>query len=302
MNISAKRVVWTSFLVDLSDIILSLVVTLLSGSVVMFSRVLQGMVDLSASTFLVLGVRLSRRPPDKDHPFGHGREMYFWALISSLLMLFITATASFYLGWQRFLTPEPIRHLPWTFLSLGVTFITNGYAFSLSYKRLLRNYPARALVPIFFKSSLIETKTTFILDLMGTLASALGLLALGIFELTGNLRFDGLGAVAIGVMLAVFSFLLILGVKDLLVGRRAAPELEEEINLAATEVNGIERVIGVKTVYIGPESLLVVLDVAVAKDLNTSQIEKIIDEVKISIKKKVPRVSEIQVEVSVFKK
>lgn len=296
--ISARRVVWVSFLVDFSDILLSFLVTLLSGSVVMLSQVLQGLVDLSASGFLVLGIRLARKPADQTHPFGHGREVYFWSLLSSLLMMGITATLSLYFGWQRFLRPEPVDYLPFAFLSLLITLITNGYAFSLSVKRLLRNYPARAIVPIFFRSSLVETKTTFILDLMGTLASFLGLLSLGIYQYGGDQRFDGLGAMGIGLMLIIFSFFLLIGVKDLLVGRSASPEVEEKIKVVAKAVVGVVSVAGVKTMYIGPESLLVNVDVVLERDLRTAQIEEIVSVLHREIKTKVERAAEVQVEIA----
>src|SRR3990167_4425470 len=114
---SAKKVILTSFLTNFLDISLSLTVTVLSGSVVMLSQFLQAAADITASGLLVLGIRQANKSPDQKHPFGHGRETYFWALISSLIMLGGTATLSIFLGLQRILKPEPVTNIT---LALGV--------------------------------------------------------------------------------------------------------------------------------------------------------------------------------------
>ena len=298
MRIPAKTVVLTSFYVDLADVLLSLLVTLLSGSVIMLSQVLQGVADLSASLFLVIGLHRARRPADKAHPFGHGKEMYFWALLAAFIMLFFTAGLSLYFGWRRLLSPEPLQNLPLAYGVLTLTALTNGYSFSLSFRRLLRHWHPKNIWPIFFRSSLVETKATFILDLMATLASLLGLLALVLYRTSGDLRFDGLGAIVIGLSLFVLSFFLLIGVQDLIIGRSAAPELVEKIAEVALSVPGVKSVTEIKTVYIGPESLLVNVDVSLEKNLMTPEIEGIIRAVKEALKARVERISETQVEIS----
>src|SRR3990167_2346825 len=138
-QITARRVVITSFLVDLIDVISSLVIAILSGSVVMLAQVLQGLADLASAGFLILGVKQSTKPTDKKHPFGHSREIFFWAMLSALTMFGITASLSFYLGLQRFLRPETIENINLAYLVLGITTITNGYSFTLSFRRLMEN-------------------------------------------------------------------------------------------------------------------------------------------------------------------
>src|SRR3990167_814178 len=108
---SAKKVILTSFLTNFLDISLSLSVAILSGSVVMLSQFLQAAADITASGLLVLGISQSNKRADKRYPFGHGRETYFWALISSLIMLGGTSTLSIFIGFQRFLNPEPVSNL-----------------------------------------------------------------------------------------------------------------------------------------------------------------------------------------------
>lgn len=295
-RISTRKVILTSFVVDVLDVILNFAVALLSGSVVMLTQVLEGISDLASSGFLLIGFRRSLQREDKTHPFGYGAEIYFWSLLSALIMFGLTSTLSFYFGWQRFFHPEPIRDINIALLILIITFFTNGYAFSLSFFKLLKKRPPKHIFRVFYKSSLVETKTTFILDLMGTCASLVGVIALGIYFLTGDIRYDGLGAMIIGIVLAIFSIFLVLGIRELFIGKRASEETEEKIVKAAEEVSGVEEVLGIKTLHIGSERLLVNLDVHMQSRLSTRELEKIMDEIKERIRKEVPSVKHIQVE------
>ena len=228
-KITSERVVLTSFIVDVSDIALNTIVTLLTGSVVVLSQALKGAADLLATGFLLLGTFKANKPGDRKHPFGHGRELYFWTFLSALATFTITAGFSFYFGFNRFLNPQAIENLPLTYLALTVAALANGYSFHLGLKRLLGRKPIEEVIHTFKFSALIETKTTLVLDLMGTTASVFGLFALILYELTGNLKFDGIGAMTIAITLAILALFIIKAAKDLLVGQSAPPEVEDEI-------------------------------------------------------------------------
>ncbi len=295
MAVSAKRVVVTSFLIDLLDLSSSVVVAFLSGSVVMLAQSLEGAADLVSSGLLIFGLNRSLRHPDKNHPFGHGRELYFWTLISALFTFSVSASLSFYFGWKRFLNPSPVSNILLANLVLLLTVATNGYALFLSIHRLTGK-KHQHLAQVFFNSDLIETRATFVLDLMGTFASILGLVALTVYAFTGDMRFDGLGAMAIGVTLSLMAFFLIIGVRDLLVGKSASAETEEKIRKAAISVKAVKTVTRLRTNHIGPDQLLVELSISVKKSLITTQIEKIISEVKQKIRSQVKEAEFIQIE------
>src|ERR1035437_8955615 len=301
-KVTSKRVIITSFVVDLLDVVLSFTAVILSGSVVMLTQVLRGVSDLASSGLLLVGLKRSMRKDDRTHPFGYGREIYFWSFLAVIVMFGLTSTISFYFGWQRFFYPESIKDINIAIAILVLTFFTNGYAFFLSFRRLLKRRPARHILRIFYHSSLVETKTTFILDLMGTCASLVGIVALTIYVFTGDVRFDGLGAMVIGAMLAVFSLFLVAGIRDLLVGKRASEETEAKISEAALEVEEVEQVLGIKTLHIGTEKLLVDLDVHMQSRLSTRELERLIDKIKEKIREKVPSAKYIQVELETPRK
>ena len=135
-KITARKVVVVSFLVDLLDVITNLVVALLTGSAVVFGEMAQGIADSVGSALLVLGERRAARPGDDRYPLGYAREAFFWGLLSAVAMLIFGAGLSGWRGFQQLLDPKPLE-TPWlavTVLALAV--FTNGYAVSLSARKL----------------------------------------------------------------------------------------------------------------------------------------------------------------------
>lgn len=295
-RVSAKKVLVTTFLVDVLDIVLNLVVAIVTGSVVMFAEMLQGVADLTSAGFLLIGLKRSSQPPDRTHPFGYGREMYFWTLLASLLMLVVTSGLSFYFGFQRFLEPEPIRNIFLAYIALTIAFVSNIYGFSLSFKRLLKGQKSSKILSRFFKSSRVETKTALILDLMGTGSASLGLVSLLLYNLTGNYRYDGLGAMMIGISLGFLSIFLVINIKDFLIGKSASIGTQEKIIRVTKEIREVRDVLDLKTIYVGPGDLLVNLEVHLEDNLTTDEIEKLIDKIKERIQKEIPYIQHIQVE------
>lgn len=295
-RVSSDRVVLTSFVVSISDVVLNLVVAWLSGSVIMISQALEGGADLLTAGLLLIGLDRARAPSDRKHPYGHGRELFFWTFLAALATFVITAGASFYFGLQRYREPEAIKNIYLVMAMLMFAVITNGYSMNLSLKRLLGERSFSHLWIVFKDSALIETKTTFVIDLMGTAASILGLISLLLYTLTDNYRFDGVGAMAIGVTLGILAFFIIESAKDLLVGQSAPPQVEEKIIKIATSLPKVNKVLDLRTIYIGSEKLLINMEVHLQDRMETDEIEKLIDKIKEDIKKEIPAASHVQIE------
>lgn len=121
-------------------------------------------------------------------------------------------------------------------------------------------------------------------------------LSLLFYGISGNLRFDGLGAVLIGIMLASLAFSLLLTVRDLLIGRTASPDTEAKIRRATLEIPQVEEVLDLRTMLAGPERLLVNMEVHIKDKLTTDEIERLVDKIKENVRADVPTVQHIQVE------
>lgn len=296
-SISDVRVVVTSLVVSVSDVVLNLVVAIFTGSTVMLSQALQGMSDMVTGGILYLGVKRSKREADLKYQFGYGREIFFWVLIAGIFMFIGTGGLSFYFGYQQFTRPHPIEHTGFAFAMLVWGFFTNMYAFSLSLRRMHRSSATRGWWHQLLRSSIVETKATLLIDFLGTLAALLGFMALLTYVLTGNVQFDGVGSMVIGISMMLVSVLLIRDVRDLIIGKAIDTEVSDRIIGATQTVPGILSVLDLRTMYLGSAKMLVIIEVHVQDGLDTDKIESIVDNIKTVVQRNVPEVHHIQVEV-----
>lgn len=299
--ITISRVVLVSFLVDITDVLVSVTIAIITGSITMFAQSLQGITDVLSSGFLYIGNKNSKKLPNKMHPYGFGRETYFWALMSGIVTIIFTATLSVFFGYKRFIEPEVVEHINWAFFALILSVFTNGYSAIISLKRLMHGKKKNKFIETFLNTPLIEVKTSFVLDSMGTVASIFGLLALSIYQITGNLRFDGLGAILTGVSLTVFSSFIIVGAKDLIIGRSASEETIEKIRNNVLSYESVNEILGLRTLIIGSNKLLVDLEINVKKDLTAIEIEHLIDKIENKIRNNLERSVSIQIELEAIK-
>jgi cation diffusion facilitator family transporter len=240
------------------------------------------MADVTVDTLLLVGFKRSQKTATRIHPFGFGKEAYFWTLLAGIVMLLITATMSFYFGMQAFLHPEgdTVKSIWTAYVILAVGIVTNGYSISVSARKLLEGRRLRALPKALVSTMHVAPRTTFALDSSGLLASTLGMVALIIYGFTGDARFDGLGAMVIGILLAVGSIFLLSSAKTFIVGRRASPEVEHKLKQAALKVSGVNAVLDLRTMVLGHRGLLVNIEVHFQDNMVTDDIEKTVDKVK----------------------
>jgi cation diffusion facilitator family transporter len=296
-KVTSERVVWTSFVVDIADIASNVIVAALSGSAVILATALRGAADLLTTAFLLVGLKRARRRADRGHKFGYGKELYFWAFLSSLAMLTVTGGLAFYYGWQHYRHPQEVTNLGWSFAVLLFGMAANAYALWLDGQRLRQSNLEKSLWHGLFHSNLVEIKIAFVLDLMGVTTAVFGFAALGLYGLIGDARIDGLGAILIASTVIVLAIFLILEIKDLLIGRGALPEVEKDIKDAALKIKGVHRVANLRTLYIGSDRLLVNMVVAMDAKLTTNTLEQMMDEIKLNVKHDVPSVRHILVEI-----
>ena len=296
-TISDARVVATSFVVSIFDVGLNLFIALLTGSAVMLAQALQGLSDLITGGILYNGVKRSKRAKDARYQFGYGRELFFWVLMAGIVMFVGTGGMSVYFGYQQLINPEPVEH---TWIALTVLifgFVTNTYAFLLSLKRLQDIDPTKHWYEQLLHSSLVETKATFLIDVLGSLSAVLGFVSLMLYVLTGNVMFDGLGGIVIGLAMMCVAAILVNDVRGLIVGRAVDAHVQEKIKRTTEAVPGVKSVLGILSMYLGSARLMVIIEVHLQDDLDTDKIEKIVDEIKDSVRQNIPQVHHIQVEV-----
>jgi cation diffusion facilitator family transporter len=294
--VTTKKVLLTSFFVDALDVVINIAIAAITGSAVMLAEALQGLADLTSVGMLLIGFRSSKKRSNTQHPFGYGKEQYFWALIAVFVIIGVTSTLSFYSGLQRWLNPDKVEYIAVAYIALITSVFSNGYAFMISLAKLQGNKSLRKLPREFMESSDVAIRTTLALDGAGTLAAIFGLAALLTYGLTDNSQFDGLGAMAIGVLLLFLALVLLSTTKSLVTGKSASSKVKKQITKATMQIPQVNSVLGLRTMIMGPENLLINVKVHLKDDLSTDEVEKVIDEIKESIRKIIEGRSHISVE------
>ncbi len=294
--VSAKRAVVTSFLVSVGDIFINVVAAILTGSAVVLAQALQGFADLTSAGFLLIGVKSAERKPTEKHPLGFGRELFFWVLLAGVFMFTVTGGLAIFIGIGRILSPTDIDNIP---VALGVVIfglVTNFYSFMVSAKRIRGSMSASFWWRKLRKSSMIETKTTLLVDFLGSLAALLAFVSMIIYIITDNSFFDGLGSILIGLLTMAGALLLIMDLRGLIIGRTPPDTLIKEIRQSILKNRNLNDVLDLDVITIGSGKQLVIAEVHFKDNLDTDKIEMETDKIKDQVMKDVDSVARIQVE------
>jgi cation diffusion facilitator family transporter len=294
--ISDIKTVFTSTIVSIGDVFISLSVAVITGSSVMIAQGLQGLADLITTLFLLLGVKRSKRKATSAHPFGYGRELFFWVLISSLLAFLFSGGLAIFLAIQQIIEAVPIDYIYLALVALIFGLFTNGYSLSNSIRRLAQSRKNQSLFKYIRHSSLIETKMTLLVDLMGTLSALFGIVALVLYLLTGNPVFDGVGALIIGLLTATGALYVIIDLHDLIIGRTPPAAVIESIRKTTEKVHGVNELLDIHATSVGSGQFLVILEVHFKDGFTTDEIEKITDRIKEEVAQAEPQITTVQVE------
>lgn len=267
-----------------------------TGSASMVSEGVHSVIDTLSQVLLIWGVRNSRKAPDASHPFGYGRELYFWSFIVSLVLFSLGGCISLYEGWSRFRRPVFDGNAGWNYAILGIAFVFNSISFLSARKEFNKHRLSRS-----FLKAVIRTKDpSTIIVLLGDIADLLGLVVafLGIFlgRLYQNQYFDGAASMIIGLILIFISALLIRESQSLLMGETIALEHLKVIIAIAEEDPAIVQVKKHFSIYRSPEDILLQLTAVFHAGLTTRQITDAIENVIRNIQTKYPHIRQIFIE------
>lgn len=293
---STKRVVTVSFMVDLLDIITNLIVAVLTGSAVIFAEMIQGLSDSLGSFLLVVGQKRSRKPRDIQHPLGHSREVFFWALLSSMVMLTLGSGLTIWRGYHQFISPQPIENKFFALSVLILSVITNGYAFHQSMKKIYID--GISFIRSFKESSNQLVKTALLRNSLGVLSAIVGLVAMLFYNFFGILLFDAIGAIMVGILMIIFAIILITQARNLITGQSVPKKIKQKIRQSTLSIPEVVAINRLSAVYTGSEEILVDIDLDLKEKLTTTQIEKTLDRIKQAIVKEVPEVKNLRVDLN----
>lgn len=267
----------------------------ITGSSSMLSEGFHSCVDSFNQVLLLYGQHRAKRPPDATHPFGYGRELYFWAFVVALLIFTIGAGVSVYEGLRHIAEPEPMTSATINYIVLAISFVLEGSSWFIAMREF-----ARAKGEAGWWQAIHQSKDPagFIVlfedsaALAGLLLAALGVWASHAFD---RPELDGYASVAIGAVLALVAGFLAREAKGLLIGERAEPGVVAAVYRLVDGHPAIASVNHVRTIHTAPDSVFVAISADFHDEVTMGDGERMIEEIETKLKAALPMLSSIYI-------
>jgi cation diffusion facilitator family transporter len=293
---SGTKAILAALSANLGIAITKFVAFLISGATSMLAESVHSLADSGNQVLLLVGGKRSRRAADEEHPFGYGRERYVYAFMVAIVLFSVGGVFSIYEGVHKIEHPEPLTA---AWLPIAVLVIAIALE-SMSLRTALReSAPQRegiSLLQFIRRAKAPELPVVVLEDIAALAGLVLALIGVVATAVTGNGVYDGVGTVAIGVLLVIVAFILGIEVKSLLIGESASNATSAEIRAAIETAPGVQRIIHMRTLHLGPEELMVGVKIAVAADASAQAVATLIDDVEVRIRASVPTARVIYIE------
>lgn len=293
--VESRWVVYGAIAANVAVATTKFIVAGISGSSAMLSEGIHTAVDTGNDVLLLIGQRLSQRPPSEEHPFGHGKELYFWSLIVAVLIFGLGGGMSIYEGITHIQHPEPLTDPKWNYIVLGASALFEGTSFGIALVQFLRQAEGRPFWAALHGSKDPMTYTVLAED--GAALAGLAVAGLGVYA---SHRFnqpvlDGAASIVIGLLLAGVAVLLVRESRGLLIGEGVQRDTVAAIlKIVRGEVH-VKKVGPPLTMYVGPEDVLLALDVDFNADASAAETAAVVDRIKQAVRERFPKITRIYV-------
>lgn len=285
MVAGSKKAVYAALFGNLGIAIAKMIAAAMTGSSAMWSETYHSFSDTFNQVLLLIGIRTSRKVPSERHPFGYGKEQFFWSFVVATMLFGISGILSLEKGFGSLYNPiAHIENVGVSYVILLISAVFEGNALRIAFKLFKQTIELRG--EKFSLGMLLtefqESKDPTILTVMVEDSAALlglGIAAAGLYlsDLTGNTIYDALSSVAIGIVLMLFAFFLAKENRALLIGEAISKRDYNRIIESVLSIQEVNRVISLRTMHFGPKDVLVAMDVSLADNMNTDSIELVID-------------------------
>lgn len=273
-----------------------------SGSSSMLAEGVHSLADSGNQVLLLLGGRKSKKAADAEHPFGYGRERYVYAFVVSIILFSVGGVFSLYEGVEKLREPHPLE-VPWLpVLVLAISLALEGFSLRTAIRESRPSKGQQSWVTFVRRAKAPELPVVLLEDAAALLGLSFAMIGVVLTWITGDGVFDAIGTLAIGVLLVAVAIILGIETKSLLVGEGASADDVAKIRAAVTGGPEVESIIHMKTLYLGPDELLVGVKVAMPGRTVLADVASAINAVESRIREAVPIARVIYVEPDVWVK
>ncbi len=284
------RAIVAALSANLGIAITKFVAFLLTGSSSMLAESVHSVADSGNQALLLLGGRRARKQATPLHPFGYGRERYFWAFVVSIVLFSVGGLFALYEAFHKFQHPEPIEGT-WWWVPIAVLVVSIGlesYSFRTAIHESNHVRGRRSWGQFIRRAKAPELPVVLLEDFAALIGLVFALFGVGLTLLTHNGIWDAVGTGLIGILLVVVAITLSVEMKSLLLGEAASAEIVQSIEAAITGADGVDRIIHLRTLHVGPEELLVAAKVAVTNTDTGDQVADAINRAELAARQAVP--------------
>ena len=301
VSLREMRAVFAALAANLGIALAKFIAFLITGSASMLAESVHSVADTGNEVLLIVGRGRASRPPSEEHPFGFGRERYFYGFVVSVMLFTVGAVFSVYDGLHKILNPEPVRSPQVAFAVLGLSAVLEAFSLRTGIREANPIRGDRSWGTFIRRTKAPELPVVLLEDLAALIGLAFAFTGVALATITGNGRWDGAGSLAIGALLGTAAAILAVEMKSLLIGEAASPEVQQLIVAALEDGPDAARVIHMRTVHISPDSLLVAAKIAVRESDTGAQVAAGIDAAERRIRAAVPIARTIYLEPDIYR-
>jgi cation diffusion facilitator family transporter len=284
------KAVVAAFFANLGIAIAKFVGFLFTGSSSMLAESVHSVADTGNQALLLLGARRARRPSTAEHPFGFGRERYFWSFVVALVLFIGGAAFALYEGVEKIRHPHELESVGWAIGILAVAIVLEIGSFRVAIREANHVRATKGWVRFIRTSRTPELPVVLLEDLGALVGLVLAMVGVVLTVVTDDPVWDGIGTLSIGILLAVIAVTLAVEMKSLLIGESALPEEEAAIRAALAVSAEVVSVIYLRTLLVGPEDVLVAAKLEFAADLDMAALARAVDAAEARVRARVPTV------------
>lgn len=295
------RAVVAALLANLGIAVGKLVGFAVTGSASMLAESIHSVADSGNQGLLLLGGRRARRAADREHPFGYGRERYFWAFVVALVLFSLGGAFAIYEGVSKIRNPHEVESPGVAIGILGLAILLEGFSFRTAVTEANHVRGDAGWWQFIRRSKNPELPVVLLEDLGALLGLVLATGAVILTLVTHDPLWDGLGTVSIGVLLTILAIVLAVEMKSLLIGESAEGSVQDAIRRAIEAEPAVERVIHLRTQHLGPDELLVGAKVGFLGELSVPELAEAVDRVEAAVRAAVPAAGIMYIEPDVVR-
>ncbi|MCI4339962.1 MAG: cation diffusion facilitator family transporter [Thermoplasmata archaeon] len=288
-----QLVIWATIALNAALFAANLFVAQISQSHAVLSQAVYSLTDLVGGVLLLWGQVASTKPPTHEHPFGHGKERFFWSFSASLVTFTVSGLLVLTDSLNQLVSPHPIDHVDAALAVVGLSVVVSMVGIWVTLRELRA---AQKTVQYLIESSHQGLKSIFYQDLVSIAGSVAALVGIALVFRTGNPVYDGIGASVVGILLVITGLVLAAESRELLIGKAISPDEARAILTIVERNSRVRRVREFQSMMLGPDDILIALRVNLQDALTTDEVETTIDEISSAVKATYPTVRHFIIE------